>query len=243
MPPTEFSEQEFDLAYPPGVEFNYWTVARNRILWHALTRQRWVDQRWMEVGCGRGIVLQDLRRRGLEVQGVELAPVVPLPEVAAHVITGRDVCDLPASDRARPQGVLLLDVIEHLPDPAAFLGRLRDALPAVTRWLITVPAHPELWSNYDEFYGHHRRYTATLLHEQLRTARLRPLVTRHFFHLLYPAARLLLATRRQRAVRVAAPPQWQRPLHQILGWGFALESRLLPGSWPGTSLMCLAESQ
>ena len=69
MPPTEFNQQEFDLAYPPGVEFNYWTVARNRILWRALARQGWLTGEWVEVGCGRGIVLQFLRQRGLEVRG------------------------------------------------------------------------------------------------------------------------------------------------------------------------------
>ena len=242
MPPTEFNQQEFDLAYPPGVEFNYWTVARNRILWRALARQGWLTGEWVEVGCGRGIVLQFLRQRGLEVRGVELAPVQALPQVAGHVLTGVDVCDLPAVERARPQGVLLLDVIEHLPDPVAFLRRLRESLPGVQRWLVTVPAHPELWSNYDEFYGHQRRYTAAVLEEQLTAAGLRPLVTRHFFHALYPAARLLLGSGRQRAVKITAPPAWQRPLHQALGLGFALESSLLPATWPGTSLMCLAET-
>jgi hypothetical protein len=186
--------------------------------------------------------LQFLRQRGLEVRGVELAPVQALPQVAGHVLTGVDVCDLPAVERARPQGVLLLDVIEHLPDPVAFLRRLRESLPGVQRWLVTVPAHPELWSNYDEFYGHQRRYTAAVLEEQLTAAGLRPLVTRHFFHALYPAARLLLGSGRQRAVKIAAPPAWQRPLHQALGLGFALESSLLPANWPGTSLMCVAES-
>jgi len=242
MPPTEFNQQEFDLAYPPGVEFNYWTVARNRILWSTLARQHWLDGAWLEVGCGRGIVLQFLRERGLNARGVELAPVEPLSTVAAHVITGQDVCTLPPEDRARPTGLLLLDVIEHLPDPVGFLRRLRESLPAVRRWLITVPAHPELWSNYDEFYGHQRRYTAQILEQQLTDAGLRPRHTRHFFHALYPAARLLLSSGRSRAVKISAPPPWQRPLHRLLGWGFQLESRLLPGSWPGTSLMCLAES-
>ncbi|MFM8223647.1 MAG: class I SAM-dependent methyltransferase, partial [Planctomycetaceae bacterium] len=112
-------------------------VARNRILWRALARQGWLDGEWVEVGCGRGIVLQFLRQRGLEVRGVELAPVPPLPAVAPYLRTGVDVCDLPLAERSRPSGVLLLDVIEHLPDPVAFLRRLRESLPGARRWLVT----------------------------------------------------------------------------------------------------------
>jgi hypothetical protein len=138
MSSTEFNQPEFDLAYPPGVEFNSWTVARHHILGRALARRRWLEGEWLEVGCGRGIVLQFLRARGLEVRGVELA----------------------LAERSRPGGVVLLDVIEHLPDPVAFLQRLGESLPNVRRWVITVPAHPELWSNDNEFSGHPRRSTA-----------------------------------------------------------------------------------
>ncbi|MFN7768222.1 MAG: class I SAM-dependent methyltransferase [Planctomycetaceae bacterium] len=142
MSSTEFNQPEFDLAYPPGVEFNSWTVARHHILGRALARRRWLEGvwlagEWLAVGCGRGIVLQFLRARGLEVRGVELA----------------------LAERSRPGGVLLLDVIEHLPDPVAFLQRLRESLPNVRRWVITVPAHPALWSK-NKFYGHPRRSTA-----------------------------------------------------------------------------------
>lgn len=242
MSATEFSQNEFDLAYPPGVEYNYWTVARNHVLWNTLRTHNWTHKKWIEVGSGRGIVLKHLRKKGVPVHGVELAPVAPLPEIAEYLESGRDICDCPADQRSEFEGVLLLDVIEHLPEPVSFLSQLRASLPNTRHWIITVPACPELWSNYDEFYGHHRRYSPEVLEDQLRQSGLRPIETRYFFHSLYPAARLLLGSGRKREIAIKAPEVWQRPIHQILGLGFYWESRLFPNRWPGTSLMCVAET-
>jgi len=237
-----FSSGLFDLAYPSGVEFHYWTVARNRVILNALRQRRWSHSEWVEIGCGRGIVVDFLRSKGLSDRGAELASVTPISSVSAYVNTGQDICESPVDQRSRYNGVLLLDVIEHLPDPVGFLSNLRECLPNVRRWLFTVPADPELWSNYDEFYGHHRRYTTESFEGHLREAGLRPLETRHFFHFLYPFARLQMATQRHRNIRIMAPSPWQRPAHAVVGAALSWESRFIPGSWPGTSLMCLAET-
>ena len=64
--------------------------------------------------------------------------------------------------------VLVLDVLEHIEDPAAFIT---DTLAPVTERgtpaLIAVPAHPGLFSNHDRALGHHRRYRADELLAQL----------------------------------------------------------------------------
>lgn len=237
---TEFDQTELDLVYPPGIERHYWSVARSAIIYREICRHRWTDLRWIEVGCGRGIVLQALRHAGVDVMGAELAAVSPPAELAAHVFCGQDACELPERVRSNFEGVMLLDVIEHLADPKEFLTRLLNRLPNVRVALITVPAHQELWSNYDEFYGHHRRYDRSTLAETVTGSGLRPLRLSHFFHALYPAARLLVKTGRRRRVKVSAPGGLWKPLHAMLGATFAVESAVLPAHWPGTSLMCAA---
>lgn len=56
--------------------------------------------------------------------------------------------------------VLLLDVLEHLPNPQA---QLMDWVSYVksskTIFVITVPALPILYSNHDQMLGHYRRYS------------------------------------------------------------------------------------
>lgn len=65
--------------------------------------------------------------------------------------------------------VLLLDVLEHIEDPEAFI---RTELSPITRSgtpvLVAVPAHQRLFSAHDEALGHFRRYGRRELLEQLR---------------------------------------------------------------------------
>jgi SAM-dependent methyltransferase len=60
----------------------------------------------------------------------------------------------------RAQLVTLLDVIEHVPDDRSFL---RDEVaPLLTddgRLIVSVPAHPALYSQHDAALHHERRYT------------------------------------------------------------------------------------
>jgi len=238
---TEFDQNEFDLVYPPGIENHYWSVARSAIICREIRRHRWTGLKWIEVGCGRGIVLQALRHSGVDVMGAELAAVPPLEELVAHVFYGQDACELPEQVRNTFGGVMLLDVIEHIVNPVEFLTRLLNRLPNVRAALITVPAHQELWSNYDEFYGHHRRYDRLTLAETVNASGLRPVRLSHFFHSLYPVARLLVRSGKQRKVKVSAPGGLWKPLHALLGTAFVVESAVLPAHWPGTSLMCAAQ--
>jgi hypothetical protein len=65
--------------------------------------------------------------------------------------------------RQRPGGrfdlVLLLDVVEHVPDDRAFVrGFVADNLAAGGAVLVSVPAWPALFSRHDEALKHYRRY-------------------------------------------------------------------------------------
>jgi SAM-dependent methyltransferase len=54
--------------------------------------------------------------------------------------------------------VCALDIVEHVDDEVAALRELaRVARPGAVI-LLSVPLHPELWSAFDDFVGHRRRY-------------------------------------------------------------------------------------
>jgi SAM-dependent methyltransferase len=65
--------------------------------------------------------------------------------------------------------VLLLDVVEHVPDDRLFLGSIvGDYLKDDGRVLISVPAWQALYTRHDVALGHHRRYRSAQLNELVR---------------------------------------------------------------------------
>jgi SAM-dependent methyltransferase len=64
--------------------------------------------------------------------------------------------------------VLLLDVLEHIEDPATFLSEeIVPRLAPDATVIVSVPAHPRLFTSHDVMLGHHRRYRRADLLELL----------------------------------------------------------------------------
>lgn len=64
--------------------------------------------------------------------------------------------------------VLVLDVLEHIDDPVAFIDeQLRPISGPGTAVLVAVPAHPALFGDHDRALGHCRRYRPSDLLAQL----------------------------------------------------------------------------
>jgi hypothetical protein len=68
--------------------------------------------------------------------------------------------------RSMPEGgsdvLALLDVLEHTSNDQAMLHRALSTCLRPGGWLLlSVPAHPLLFSHHDELLGHKRRYSAT----------------------------------------------------------------------------------
>jgi SAM-dependent methyltransferase len=65
--------------------------------------------------------------------------------------------------------VLMLDVIEHIADDAAFLDTsILPHLADDSVVIISVPAYQRLFSSHDEALGHHRRYSPRQLRDLLQ---------------------------------------------------------------------------
>jgi hypothetical protein len=247
MPPTtdatretRFSAEQHGNAYPPGIEHLYWHRARNRILYRTLRPHLRPGEPVLEIGCGSGVVVSYLRAQGVECAGVDLTMEANVAQGAdGHIRLGTDAFALPADERDRVRILLLLDVLEHLPDPGAFLHRLDAAFPSVHHVLVTLPARTELWSNYDTYYGHYRRYELGSLGELGAPASFELVHAGYFFHLLYWAGLVAKRITRERKIVVTAPGLPR--LHDLLGRLFSWEERLMASSWPGSSLYAVYE--
>jgi SAM-dependent methyltransferase len=239
---TAFTHEQFADVYPDGIENHYWYVARNGMVWDTI---RWIERRqrrpigkMLEIGCGRGIVVEYLRRTGRDCYGVELSPVTVPDAVQDHVWSGTDCLDLPDHFRREVELILLLDVIEHIEDSVGFLAGIRQAYPNC-RWLIiSVPARMELWSNFDEAYGHFRRYDEAVLRRELARAGAELVHWRYRFVLLYSAIYALLRTGRERQLSNRTPGS--PLLHRLLGEVIRRETWLCPRWLYGTSIVAVA---
>lgn len=96
--------------------------------------------RLLEVGCGHGLLLDEARRRGYVVDGIELS------EDAA--LYARQRLDLPVReipvehrdlDGERYDAILLIDVLEHLDDPRRTLSRCGKLLAPGGALLVATP--------------------------------------------------------------------------------------------------------
>ncbi len=80
----------------------------------------------------------------------------------------------------------MFDVVEHLADDVEVLRRVARILKPGGRVVLTVPAHPSLWSYCDEANRHFRRYTRHGLQEKLEQAGFQIEYASHFMSLLSP---------------------------------------------------------
>jgi 2-polyprenyl-3-methyl-5-hydroxy-6-metoxy-1,4-benzoquinol methylase len=111
----------------------------------------------LEVGCGHGGFVAMLRQAGYDATGLELSPAIVRfagETFGVPVLTG-PVEDQPTLTPGAFDAVVMLDVMEHLPDPAATLGRCLDLLKPDGVLLVQTPGYPEGRSLADlEAAGH-----------------------------------------------------------------------------------------
>jgi hypothetical protein len=240
MGSTQFNEEQFQAIYPPGIENHYWTLGRNLIIARILRKHGLANKKILEIGCGRGIVVEFLRQRGFDCSGVELAPITIPKEIKSYVWSGLDYVHLAPEFAQTVEVAMLLDIIEHVADDVDFVQRVKNSFPNLKYLLITVPARQELWSNYDEFNGHFRRYDVVDLGEVIKKAGLIVRSCSYLFHTLYVSARLLLSSRKKRNTRIKAPLGFMKYVHRFLAFMFVAESVVVSGSVRGTSIICIA---
>ncbi|RYE23643.1 MAG: methyltransferase domain-containing protein [Sphingobacteriales bacterium] len=235
---TEFDNDEFSKAYPDGIQNDFWNTARNKVIHHYLNKYK-LDN-ILDVGCGRGIVTGYLQQRGKHIMGVELGVTRPITSgLTIHYNT--DAVTLPLATREGIRTIMLLDVIEHIEQPVDFMKHLLQAFPKLTHVLITVPARTELWSNYDDYYGHFRRYDLEMMQQTIASLNMEVLTNTYFFHSLYPMFMLNNKVKKERNTTLQPPKgALAKAIHGLIGWGLYQEAMLLPKGTAGTSVLCVA---
>jgi SAM-dependent methyltransferase len=81
---------------------------------------------------------------------------------------------------AGADSIIMVNVLEHVEDTRRLLKALSVRLNQDGHLLLLVPAGPRLFGSLDRVFGHHRRYTKTLLAASLAEVGFRICVLRYF---------------------------------------------------------------
>lgn len=233
---TAYTEKQYDEGYPLGIENHWWNASRCWYIARQLRALNLDKANILEIGCGRGAVIKGLDELGIRVHGVELADVPPLAEVSDRIQFAQDATELPKNERDSVDAILLLDVIEHIENDTAFMRNIIAHFPNANTVLICVPARQELWSNFDSYYGHFRRYNLASLATLASSTGQEPLYIKYFFHLPYLPARLLSALNISRELNIRPPLGFfPKLIHRLVAAAMQLDHLFIPGDVPGSS--------
>lgn len=203
--PEDAGREYFDVdEYALRADFeqsHYWHVHRRGIILDQLRKFVTPEQcgRLIEIGCGVGTVATHLNEHGYrvdyaDVYGTALDHAAKLaqdklgPAAAERRFLRMDVT------RGLPlklwSGIMLFDVVEHLPDDQGTLEHVHEALAPTKDGfvVITVPAFQMLWSPWDDVEKHKRRYTLDQLTAVLQRSGFDVVQSTYFFGPLFFAA-------------------------------------------------------
>ena len=226
---------------------HWWYRARRKILADLIRRDAQLppDARILEIGCGTGHNLAMLAGFG-HVDGLELDDEArelsekrlgrkimrsPLPELSEVADKSYDL-------------IGAFDVIEHIDDDQAALAAIATKLKPGAKFVMTVPAHPWMWTAHDVANHHKRRYSKRALRALIDGSPMRFDRIGYFNSLLFPIAvveRTISKLRGKDDGNVSLPPA---PLNATLEAVFAAE-RYLVGRLPlppGLSLFAVASA-
>lgn len=150
----------------------------------------------LDVGAGAGWFSRWMLREGLAESAVCVDPGYEADW--EEVVHGR-----PLIFQRTPEGlvadlVLMMDVLEHVPNDAELLSCYLDIVPKGTPVFITVPAFQFLWSGHDVYLEHFRRYTLPSLKQAIHNADAQVEAAHYYFGAIFPAAAAVRLARRNK---------------------------------------------
>jgi SAM-dependent methyltransferase len=142
----------------------WWTARAELAL--AILRRNGVlaPARILDVGCGWGVNLRALEKMEYEASGLDISRrILELIDEPQRRLIEADLNQTPPETQSLYEGLLMLDVLEHLDDDRGTVGRLAKLLRPGGIIVVSVPALPELFSEFDQIQGHRRRYVPETL--------------------------------------------------------------------------------
>lgn len=197
---SEGFESSYFAQLAPLESNNFWFRARNSLILWALQKYFPKARKFMEIGCGTGFVLSGIEKecsqlklygseiftRGLNFAAERLSNQVSLFQMDARQIPFSQEFDC----------IGAFDVLEHIEEDQVVLDQMYQATTLHGGIVLTVPQHPWLWSQADDFAHHVRRYRSQELKLKIEKAGFEIVSMTSFVSFLLPL--MLVSRLRQR---------------------------------------------
>lgn len=173
-----------------ATEQNHWWYRVRRCMVHDILRAYGVPRsdavNILDVGCGTGLLMTELKEYNIE--GIDVSPraVAFCKERGLTNVTEGSAEHIPRPDN-QYDVILALDVIEHIKDDLGSLREMKRVLKPGGYLILFVPAFMFLWSVTDDNSHHFRRYTREELCRKVEQAGLRVARASYFNTILFPA--------------------------------------------------------
>jgi SAM-dependent methyltransferase len=152
----------------------WWFVGRRRLALGLLDRELGParqGRKILDLGCGTGVVLQELQSSGAEATGLDFSSEALefcQQRSLGNLVQG-DAQALPFGDRTF-DAILGLDVFEHIESDEKAFQEAHRVLQPEGVLILSVPTFKWLWGPHDVALHHFRRYTRAEMVRKLQDA-------------------------------------------------------------------------
>lgn len=178
-----------------AVENSHWWHRHKRLAVIRLLDKLNITQgRILDIGCGTGKMLEELKQSGWEAEGIDKS-VLAQKECLKR---GLKIKLADAAERLPFKNnsfriVLALDFLEHIQDDQKVVREIKRVLKPNGIILVSVPAYPKLYTYWDKMLGHQRRYSSHGLKQLFSQADLKVIFLSYYFSwLLIPVLAIRL---------------------------------------------------
>jgi SAM-dependent methyltransferase len=204
---------------------NFWFRSRNRLLIWALQRYFPQAKNFLEIGCGTGFVLSGIEQAfpKLALSGSEIFSTglgFAAQRLSRAELFQMDARKIPFEDEFDLIGAF--DVLEHIKEDEIVLSEMHRAVHNEGGIVLSVPQHPWLWSQADDYAHHVRRYDAQELKTKVERVGFKVVRMTSFVSLLLP---LMFLSRLQQ--RQPNPDYDDTAELRISGWMNAILENIL----------------
>jgi len=243
--PSDYSMA--DEWYELATTDHFWFKWRFEVLKRLMPKNyNWGET--LDIGCGNGVTMEQIKKHyGCGVSGCDLnlkaLKMIPAEMAPLYFYNIREKQN---RLKERFSTILLLDVIEHIKDPVAFLDSVSFHLKPGGSLIVNVPAIQSFFSKYDKVAGHLRRYSTSSLSNELGAAGFQIEQASYWgftmIPLLFMRKLMLFFCRNNKTIKIGFQPPFPMA-HSILNFLGRFECSAFRRVPIGTSLAVLAKKK